>query len=267
MDPLAWDRLPTDGVSCAPSTETLKAEAEPSRVRYIWLARKLLLPLPSLALLPILELGEYPSIEEPESFLIDDGMILAPEAEDTEVRRGPNIVALPLQEALPEIYRGKVLLKVGDNITTDHIMPAGAKILPLRSNVPALSQHVFQQVDPTFAQRAQKAGGGLIVGGQNYGQGSSREHAALCPMYLGVKAVLAQNFARIHKANLVNFGILPLEISEQDYAQIKQDDELEFPNLRQVLVENRGKVVAHNLTQKESSPSATICHSGKLTLF
>mgnify|MGYP000860142411 FL=1 len=193
------------------------------------------------------ELGEYPLVEEPESFLIDDRMILEPGHSDAEVRRGPNIKALPLQEPLPETYRGKVLLKVGDNITTDHIMPAGAKILPLRSNVPALSQHVFQQVDTSFAQRAQEAGGGLIVGGQNYGQGSSREHAALCPMYLGIKAVLAQSFARIHKANLVNFGILPLEISAEDYEQITQGVELEFPNLREVLEDNKGVVVAKNL--------------------
>ena len=190
------------------------------------------------------DLGAYPAIEEPESFLIDDGMIIPPQEADVEIRRGPNIKALPLQKALPETYRGKVLLKVGDNITTDHIMPAGAKILPLRSNVPALSQHVFQQVDPSFAQRAQEAGGGIILGGQNYGQGSSREHAALCPMYLGIKAVLAQSFARIHKANLVNFGILPLVISQEDYQKLSQKDELEFPDLRQALTERTGRLQA-----------------------
>jgi aconitate hydratase len=190
------------------------------------------------------DLGAYPAIEEPESFLIDDGMIIPPQEADVEIRRGPNIKALPLQKALPETYRGKVLLKVGDNITTDHIMPAGAKILPLRSNVPALSQHVFQQVDPSFAQRAQEAGGGIILGGQNYGQGSSREHAALCPMYLGIKAVLAQSFARIHKANLVNFGILPLVISQEDYQKLSQKDELEFPDLRQALAERTGRLQA-----------------------
>lgn len=195
------------------------------------------------------ELGDYPEIEEPNSFLIDDGMILPPTNEDVEIRRGPNIKPLPVQEPLPESYKGKVLLKVGDNITTDHIMPAGAKILPLRSNVPALSQHVFEQVDQTFAQRAKEAGGGIILGGQNYGQGSSREHAALCPMYLGIKAVLAQSFARIHKANLVNFGILPLVVSPEDYEKIAQGDELEFPDLRQALSAQTGEIQAKNLTQ------------------
>ena len=140
-------------------------------------------------------------------------------------------------------------MNVCDNITTDHIMPAGAKILPLRSNVPALSQHVFEQVDQTFAQRAIEAGGGIILGGQNYGQGSSREHAALCPMYLGIKAVLAQSFARIHKANLVNFGILPLVVSPEDYEKIAQGDELEFPDLRQALSAQTGEIQAKNLTQ------------------
>ena len=176
-------------------------------------------------------------------------MILPPTDEDVEIRRGPNIKPLPVQEPLPESYKGKVLLKVGDNITTDHIMPAGAKILPLRSNVPALSQHVFEQVDQTFAQRAKEAGGGIILGGQNYGQGSSREHAALCPMYLGIKAVLAQSFARIHKANLVNFGILPLVVSPEDYENIAQGDELEFPDLRQALSAQTGEIQAKNLTQ------------------
>lgn len=195
------------------------------------------------------DLGAYPEVEEPKSFLLDDSMILPPGPGDGEIRRGPNIKALPLQDALPNSYKGKVLLKVEDNITTDHIMPAGAKILPLRSNVPALSQHVFQQVDPSFAQRAQEAGGGVIVGGQNYGQGSSREHAALCPMYLGIKAVLAQSFARIHKANLVNFGILPLVIAPEDYQEITQGDELEFTDLRQLLEGNTGVVKAKNLSR------------------
>ncbi len=126
-----------------------------------------------------------------------------------------------------------MLLKVEDNITTDHIMPAGAKILPLRSNIPAISEHVFEVVDPTFAKRAKDSGGGFIVGGENYGQGSSREHAALAPMYLGVKWVLAKSFARIHKANLVNFGILPLTFADaDDYGKIESGDKIHLENVR-----------------------------------
>ncbi|MTV49145.1 aconitate hydratase [Heliobacillus mobilis] len=180
------------------------------------------------------ELGEAIDVVMPEEFLIDDRMVLAP-AEDpstVEVLRGPNIKALPINQPLPESLKAEVILKVGDNITTDHIMPAGAKILPLRSNIPAISQHVFAGVDSTFADRAKAAGCGIIVGGQNYGQGSSREHAALAPMYLGIKAVITQSFARIHRANLVNFGILPLTFaSEADAAKVSQGDILEIADL------------------------------------
>lgn len=158
-------------------------------------------------------------------------MVLPP-AENPDsitVLRGPNIKPLPVNSDLPAQINGAALLKVGDNITTDHIMPAGAKILPLRSNIPAISQYVFSGVEPTFADRAKATGGGFVVGGQNYGQGSSREHAALAPMYLGVKAVITKSFARIHRANLVNFGILPLTfISEADYDKIDQGDQLEI---------------------------------------
>ncbi|GAB4268082.1 aconitate hydratase [Thermincola ferriacetica] len=175
------------------------------------------------------DLGAPIEIAQPEKFLIDDSMVLPP-AEDpstVEVVRGPNIKPLPINRELPEKVECSVLLKVGDNITTDHIMPAGAKILPLRSNIPAISQYVFSAIDPTFAERALAAGGGFIVGGHNYGQGSSREHAALAPMYLGVKAVLAKSFARIHRANLINFGIVPLTfINEADYDAIGQGDKL-----------------------------------------
>jgi aconitate hydratase len=130
---------------------------------------------------------------------------------------------------MPDMLAGKVLIKVGDNITTDHIMPAGAKVLPLRSNVPAISEYVFERVDSTFPKRAKEWGGGFIIGGTNYGQGSSREHAALAPMYLGVKAVIVKNFARIHLANLVNFGILPLTfVNETDYDAFEQGDEIEL---------------------------------------
>ncbi|MCX7834952.1 MAG: aconitate hydratase [bacterium] len=167
----------------------------------------------------------------PEEFFIDDSNIIAPakedEAENVSIRRGPNIQPLPTREPLGKELNGSVLLKVGDNITTDHIMPAGAKVLPLRSNIPKISEYVFEIVDPTFAKRAKEAGGGFVVGGNNYGQGSSREHAALAPMYLGVKAVLVKSFARIHLANLINFGILPLFfVNEKDYDLIEQGDEL-----------------------------------------
>ncbi|HAS17393.1 MAG TPA: aconitate hydratase, partial [Nitrospiraceae bacterium] len=146
-----------------------------------------------------------------------------------EILRGPNIKPLPTKEAMPNVLNGKVLIKVGDNITTDHIMPAGAKVLPLRSNVPAISEYVFERVDNTFPKRAKEWGGGFIIGGTNYGQGSSREHAALAPMYLGVRAVITKNFARIHLANLVNFGILPLTfVNENDYELFEQGDDIEL---------------------------------------
>jgi len=141
-----------------------------------------------------------------------------------------------------------VLLKVGDNITTDHIMPAGAKLLPLRSNIPAISQHVFAPVDPSFAERAQAHDGGFIVGGDNYGQGSSREHAALAPAYLGVKAVLACSFARIHQANLVNFGILPLQISKEDYQHCQPGDQLRIKEVNKKMVAGQPLVV-DNISQ------------------
>jgi aconitate hydratase len=171
------------------------------------------------------------NVAMPEKFQIDDTMIIAPsqEPEKVEIIRGPNIKALPTKDAMPDMLAGKVLIKVGDNITTDHIMPAGAKVLPLRSNVPAISEYVFERVDSTFPKRAKEWGGGFIIGGTNYGQGSSREHAALAPMYLGVKAVIVKNFARIHLANLVNFGILPLTfVNETDYDAFEQGDEIEL---------------------------------------
>ncbi len=183
-------------------------------------------------------LGDPPQIEEPEAFWINDEMILPPssEPEKVEILRGPNIKPLPRRGQLEARLEGTVLLKCGDNISTDHILPAGAKILPLRSNIPAISEYVFAGVDPTFVQRCKERGGGFIVGGENYGQGSSREHAALAPMYLGVKAVLAKSFARIHRNNLINFGILPLVFADpSDYDRIDQDDLLEIPEVRDLL--------------------------------
>jgi aconitate hydratase len=172
-------------------------------------------------------------VKLPEKYLIDDSMILPPSDEPDKVKiiRGPNIKPFPEKGALEDSLKAKVILKVGDNITTDDIMPAGAKILPLRSNVPAISEYVFSKVDPDFPARARAFGGGIVLGGLNYGQGSSREHAALAPMYLGVKIVLAKSFARIHKDNLINFGLLPLTVNGEIYDSISQDAEIEFPDL------------------------------------
>ncbi len=187
-------------------------------------------------------MGKAPDIKMPEKFDVDDSMILPPSTnpDEVEVYRGPNIKPLPVQQKLPESLTGKVLLKVGDNITTDHIMPAGSKILPLRSNIPAISKYVFEPVDAAFSERALKEKGGFVIGGENYGQGSSREHAALAPMYLGVKAVIAKSFARIHFANLINFGILPLIFENpSDYDKIGQGDELYAPNILKELGEHK----------------------------
>lgn len=170
-----------------------------------------------------------PKVQIPKSFDINDNMIIPPTRKKVEIIRGPNIKPLPIKGRLPKKIEGKVLLKTGDNITTDHIMPAGAKILPLRSNVPAISEYVFSVIDSNFAKRAKELNGGVVVGGTNYGQGSSREHAALAPMYLGVKAVITKSFARIHLANLINFGILPVTFAnEKDYNKIDQGDDLEL---------------------------------------
>jgi aconitate hydratase len=169
----------------------------------------------------------------PEKYTIDDSMIIPPpkKSDRVVVERGPNIKPLPVRGALEESLKAKVILKVGDNITTDDIMPAGAKIHPLRSNIPAISGYVFSKVDPSFPSRAMTSGGGVVIGGNNYGQGSSREHAALAPMYLGIKIVMAKSFARIHKDNLINFGILPLTVPADVYDALEQDTEIEFPSL------------------------------------
>ncbi len=171
---------------------------------------------------------------------VDETMIIPPaspeEGKTIEVRRGPNIRPCPKGNPTPESITAEVLLKTGDNITTDDIMPAGSKILPLRSNIPEIAKHLFESVDPEFYSRAVNAGGGIIVGGENYGQGSSREHAALAPMYLGIQAVLTKSFARIHKANLINFGILPITFQNTgDYDAVDEGDTLELPLLRKEL--------------------------------
>jgi len=178
------------------------------------------------------KLGKPVEIVMPDRFIINDNMIILPlppeEAEKVKVVRGPNIKPLPEFPPLVEKLKGEVLIKVGDNITTDHIMPAGAKILPLRSNIPEISKYVFSRVDEKFYERAMEKKGGFVIGGENYGQGSSREHAAIAPKYLGVKAVIAKSFARIHSENLINFGIVPLVFSDvKDYDRIEQGDKLE----------------------------------------
>lgn len=204
------------------------------------------------------DLGQAPTVEMPEHFTINDNMIEPPaspeEAASIEVLRGPNIKPFPKTEPLPESITAKAVLKVGDNITTDHIMPAGAKILPYRSNIPHLSQFCFGVCDESFPERIKAEGKGIIIGGANYGQGSSREHAALVPLYLGVKAVITKSFARIHVANLVNAGILPFTFAnEADYDRIDQMDQLELADIRTAM-ENNTPVVLKNLTKNEEYP-------------
>jgi len=184
----------------------------------------------------------WPGISNPGSYLLDDSGIIPPlppeEAAAVELTTGPNIVPFPEFEALPVTLRADVVIKLGDNITTDHIMPAGNKVLPLRSNIPAISEHVFEQVDADFPARARATGNGIVIAGDNYGQGSSREHAAIAPRYLGIRAKIVKSFARIHKANLVNFGILPLVFKDPaDYDLFKQGDKVSFPEIRR-LIEN-----------------------------
>lgn len=181
------------------------------------------------------ELGEAPKIDMPDHFVIDDGMIIPPaeNPDEVEVIKGPNIKEFPLGHELEESVSTKVMLKTEDNITTDHILPAGSKLLPYRSNIPYYSDYCFIHVDPKFPARCKELGGGVIIGGSNYGQGSSREHAALVPLYLGIRAVVAKSFARIHKANLVNSGIIPLTFKNpEDYDSIELLDGISFPNIR-----------------------------------
>jgi aconitate hydratase len=176
-------------------------------------------------------------IKEPHKFLINDNLIIPPKADtkDIKIIKGPNIKEVPVKEPFKKIIEAEVLLKLGNNITTDDIMPAGSKVLPFRSNIPAISEFVFENIDRTFSKRAieaKESGGGIIIGGENYGQGSSREHAAIAPMYLGLQVVIAKSFARIHRANLINFGVLPLLFkSEGDYEKIEQGDRLLIRNV------------------------------------
>ncbi|MBR6941361.1 MAG: aconitate hydratase [Clostridia bacterium] len=198
-------------------------------------------------------LGEMPDIKLPDRFIINDNMIEQPasieESADVEIIYGPNIKPFPTSVELPESIEAPAILKVGDNITTDHIMPAGAKILPYRSNIPYLSNFCFRQCDENFAARCKEAGKGFIIGGSNYGQGSSREHASLVPLYLGIKAVIAKSFARIHCANLINAGIMPFTFENpDDYDDINTDDILVLEQIRNK-IKNRESVVLYNATK------------------
>ena len=197
-------------------------------------------------------LGEAPKVTLPEKFLINDNLIELPasveDAKELTVERGPNIKPIPKGEAPKEDLECELILKVGDNITTDHIMPAGSKILPYRSNVPKLSEYCFTVCDKDFPERAKTKGGGVILGGSNYGQGSSREHAALVPLYLGVKAVIAKSFARIHVANLINFGIVPMTLKNpDDYDKVAQGDDIEIIGFKNA-VKNADSVILHDKT-------------------
>lgn len=195
--------------------------------------------------------------EEPTNYLINDNLLIPPkkEAKTIKVIKGPNIKDVPVKEPLPEKIEAEVLIKLSDNITTDEIMPAGASILPLRSNIPAMSEFVFSSLDNTFSKRAREAkprGGGIIVGGENYGQGSSREHAAIAPMYLGIHAVIAKSYARIHRSNLINFGILPLKFSKSlDYDRIDRCDRLVLQDIERSL-KGKQSYNVHNLTKNYS---------------
>ncbi len=223
------------------------------------------------------KLGEAPKVTLPKKYLIDDRNIVKPSKnpEKVKIERGPNIAPVPLRGELEDTITSTVLLHLEDNITTDHIMPAGAKILPLRSNIPKISEFVFHYVDPDFPRKAQEAKSSAVVGGENYGQGSSREHAALAPMYLGVKFVIAKSFARIHKTNLVNFGILPLTFANAaDYDSLKPGDKLVIKDVHQALkngenlkVENRTQGNSFEVTYDLSDRQKNILLAGGLLNF
>ena len=221
--------------------------------------------------------GKMPKFEMPEKFLVNDNMIIPPlppdRAKSVGIIRGPNIKPLPEFKPLPEKLEGEILLKVEDDITTDHIMPAGANILPLRSNIPEISKFVFNVIDNSFPKRSQEKGGGFIIGGDNYGQGSSREHAAIAPKYLGVKAVIVKSFARIHLANLVNFGIVPLTfVNKEDYTKFEQGDKIQIDlstlETGKVKLKNTTKNIEVELTHSLSSKDVEeLKAGGKLTLI
>ena len=207
-------------------------------------------------------MGDMPKISLPIEFIINDKLIECPastnESSSIKIIYGPNIKEFPSSSALPDAISAKAVLKVGDNITTDHIMPAGSKILPYRSNIPYLSNFCFKQINPNFSDICKNEGSGIIIGGTNYGQGSSREHAALVPLYLGIKSVITKSFARIHIANLINAGIIPLTFANaEDYDNIDEFDELYIPEIRTLLCDNKPLVI-NNLTKGKTY---NLCYS------
>lgn len=202
-------------------------------------------------------LGAPPAVAVPAAFTVDDGLIVEPPADGRSVPivRGESIKPIPRARPVDEVLAGEVLLKVGDNINTDDIAPSGARLMPLRSNVPALAEHTFAPIDPTFATRAKAAGGGLVVAGENYGQGSSREVAVLCPLHLGLRAVIARSFARIHRTNLINFAIVPLVFArEVDYEAVAQGDRLRIAGLRAAIAAGAETVEALDETRELTFP-------------
>jgi aconitate hydratase len=190
------------------------------------------------------ELGDLPNVSDPETFLVDDSMIIPPpdKTDRVTIRMGPNIKPLPESDQLPDYLKLKLLLKLGDNITTDDILPGGSKVLPLRSNIPEISRHVYAVKAPGFAEKALSQGDVAILGGENYGQGSSREHAALAARFLGVRLLLAKSFARLHRANLINFGVLPVLLTGRGYNQMEENDEIELVGLREAMAE-QGEII------------------------
>jgi len=217
---------------------------------------------------PMEYFGKKPNIKMPEKFYVNDKQFLMPEADGSkvEVIKGPNIKSLPDFTPMEASIEGKIALKTGDNISTDHILPAGAKILPLRSNLPAISEYTFAAVDKDFAARAKTIKNGVIIGGENYGQGSSREHAALAPRYLGIKVVLVKSFARIHLANLINFGILPLTFSNPaDYDGINLNDDIKFENIKSIL--ENSKPLSAKVSGKEIKLNYDLTKRQKEILF
>jgi len=207
-------------------------------------------------------------VEMPEVFEVNDNMIIPPakEGEKVEVIKGPNIKPFPINTPLEDVIEGKALIKVEDNITTDHIMPSNAKLLPFRSNIPHLSEHCLVPCNPDFPKRAKENNGGFIIGGENYGQGSSREHAALVPLYLGIKAVLAKSFARIHRSNLINAGILPLVfVDVEDYDDIDEFDELQMGNLKEGL--EKDCIVVKNVTKQKEYKMNIHCTDKELKIL
>lgn len=207
------------------------------------------------------ELGEAPKVSMPASFEINDNMVVAPaeRAEDVEVVRGPNIKPFPINKALQDTVTGKALIKVGDNITTDHIMPSNAKLLPFRSNIPYLSEFCLTPCDPEFPKRAKENNGGFIIGGSNYGQGSSREHAALAPLQLGVKGVIVKSFARIHMANLINSGIIPMTFAnESDYDLIEAGDDLVIEDIKNAIKSGDTLTLTNKTKNKDIKVNVTL---------